>query len=133
MYCTNCGNKVDENAYICVNCGVILKKENNVNKSTKKKNNNNVTGIVSIIFGVIAVILSLLCLLSDISEVGMYTKIYERIFYAFGFLVVPGTITTVSLILALIKKNDSYNKIGLVLSLISLFLVITEFVVILIY
>ena len=25
MYCSNCGNKVDEDAYVCLNCGVILK------------------------------------------------------------------------------------------------------------
>lgn len=133
MYCINCGNKVDDNAYICVNCGVVLKRENNVNKTKLKKKNSNATGIVSIIFGGIAVFFSLLCLLSDISEVGMYTKIYERIFYAFGFLMVPSTTTIISLILALIKKNDSCNRIGLFLSLISLFLVVTEIVVIIIY
>lgn len=26
-YCTNCGNKVDSNAYICVHCGVKLQNE----------------------------------------------------------------------------------------------------------
>ena len=40
MYCRNCGNKVDENAYICVNCGVILKKDNNTNNRTIIKKNN---------------------------------------------------------------------------------------------
>ena len=37
MYCSNCGNKVDEDAYVCLNCGVILKKRENKVKS--KKNN----------------------------------------------------------------------------------------------
>ena len=23
-YCSNCGNKVDENAYICLKCGVVV-------------------------------------------------------------------------------------------------------------
>lgn len=26
-YCTNCGNKVDSNAYVCTHCGVKLKNE----------------------------------------------------------------------------------------------------------
>ena len=32
MYCINCGNKIDDNAYICVNCGVL------VNKGDRSKN-----------------------------------------------------------------------------------------------
>ena len=35
MYCSNCGNKVDEDAYVCLNCGVILKKRENKVKSKK--------------------------------------------------------------------------------------------------
>ena len=37
MYCSNCGNKVDEDAYVCLNCGVILKKRENKVKSKKIK------------------------------------------------------------------------------------------------
>ena len=31
MYCRNCGNKLDENAYVCVNCGVLV--DSNINNS----------------------------------------------------------------------------------------------------
>lgn len=33
-YCSNCGNKVDENAYICLKCGVV------VNNSMNNQNSN---------------------------------------------------------------------------------------------
>lgn len=131
MYCSNCGNKVDEKAYICVNCGVILKKNNDVPKKVKK--DSNVTGVFSIIFGVIALLISIGLFFIDISNVGMYTEIYEKVAYAIGFVIIPFIFMILSLIFALIKKNKTSNKVGLVMSLISAFLIITEVMVVIIY
>lgn len=131
MYCSNCGNKVDEKAYICVNCGVILKKDNGVPKKVKK--DSNVTGVFSIIFGVIALLISIGLFFIDISNVGMYTEIYEKVAYAIGFVIIPFIFMILSLIFALIKKNKTSNKVGLVMSLISAFLIITEVMVVIIY
>ena len=37
-FCSNCGNKLNENADICLKCGVLIdKKDNNNNVKTKKK------------------------------------------------------------------------------------------------
>ena len=61
MYCRNCGSKLDENAYVCVNCGVLV--DSNINNSIpsrvyreKKKGDSNATGILSIIFSSLAVL-----------------------------------------------------------------------------
>lgn len=131
MYCSNCGNKVDEKAYICVNCGVILKKNNDVPKKVRK--DSNVTGVFSIIFGVIALLISMGLFFIDISNVGMYTEIYKKVAYAIGFVIIPFIFMILSLIFALVKKNKTSNKVGLVMSLISAFLIITEVMVVIIY
>ena len=130
MYCSNCGNKVDDNAYVCVNCGVILKKRENVKRN--KKQNSNVFGMFSLIFSVVAVLSSFSLLFYDISSVGMYTKAYERVIYGIGFTSISIFLTILSLIFALIKKSN-LNKTGLVLTLISVFLVLSEILVIIIY
>lgn len=130
MYCSNCGNKVDDNAYVCVNCGVILKKRENVKKN--KKQNSNVFGMFSLIFSVVAVLSSFSLFFYDISSVGMYTKAYERVIYGIGFTSISIFLTILSLIFALIKKSN-LNKIGLVLTLISVFLILSEILVIIIY
>ena len=130
MYCSNCGNKVDENAYVCVNCGVILKKRENVKRN--KKQNSNVFGMFSLIFSVVAVLSSFSLFFYDISSVGMYTKAYERVIYGIGFTSISIFLTILSLIFALIKKSN-LNKIGLVLTLISVFLILSEILVIIIY
>ena len=70
MYCVNCGNKLDENAYVCVNCGLLLRKRSEVNV-VKENRNTNTSGFVSTIFGVIAIVLSLMLFFHDISLVGM--------------------------------------------------------------
>ena len=132
MYCENCGNKVDSNAYICVKCGVILKRDNNI-KVIKKKGSSSVPGIISIVFGIFALIVSFVCLLTDISEVGMYTEIYERFSFALGFTFIPIVFTSLSFMLSLINKNKVCNKVGLGLSLAAAFLIITEFMVVIIY
>ena len=130
MYCSNCGNKVDDNAYVCVNCGVILKKRENVKKN--KKQNSNVFGMFSLIFSVVAVLSSFFLFFYDISSVGMYTKAYERVIYGIGFTSISIFLTILSLIFALIKKSN-LNKTGLVLTLISVFLILSEILVIIIY
>ena len=130
MYCSNCGNKVDDNAYVCVNCGVILKKRENVKRN--KKQNSNVFGMFSLIFSVVAVLSSFSLFFYDISSVGMYTKAYERVIYGIGFTSISIFLTILSLIFALIKKSN-LNKPGLVLTLISVFLILSEILVIIIY
>ena len=130
MYCSNCGNKVDDNAYVCVNCGVILKKRENVKRN--KKQNSNVFGMFSLIFSVVAVLSSFSLFFYDISSVGMYTKAYEIVIYGIGFTSISIFLTILSLIFALIKKSN-LNKTGLVLTLISVFLILSEILVIIIY
>ena len=130
MYCSNCGNKVDDNAYVCVNCGVILKKRENVKRN--KKQNSNVFGMFSLIFSVVAVLSSFSLFFYDISSVGMYTKAYERVIYGIGFTSISIFLTILSLFFALIKKSN-LNKTGLVLTLISVFLILSEILVIIIY
>lgn len=126
MYCSNCGNKVDENAYVCVHCGVVLKKRSN----NIKYNNNVFFNIFSLIISIIAMISSLSLFFIDISGVGMYTKISERIFYGIGFTSISISLTVLSLIFALINKK---NKVNLILTFISIFLILSEIFVIVIY
>ncbi len=39
-YCGNCGNKLDDNAYICPKCGIVVENDNNsLAKSTSGNNN----------------------------------------------------------------------------------------------
>ena len=138
MYCTNCGNKVDEKAYICVKCGVILNKQqisspNNIKSRKVKKDSSNATGIISIIFASFAVLLCLGLMTTDISDVGMYTSVIERLFFAFGFNIFPIIFSIVSLILGFVNLKNICNKIGLAISFVSVFLVITEFAVIILY
>lgn len=73
---------------------------------------------------------------NDISSVGMYTEVYERIFFALGYTLVPILFSMVTLILSLIHIKSSKNeasKVGLFLSLSAFFLILTEFVVVVIY
>lgn len=129
MYCFNCGNKVDEDAYVCLNCGMILKKRVN----TVKKSKINLLGIFSLAFGILSFILSLSLFFNDISKVGMYTKIYEKIVYGIGFTTSALFFSIISLIFALINKKNKLNKIGLIFTLISFFLILSEIFVIVIY
>ena len=132
MYCQNCGNKVDENAYVCLNCGVILKKRSDI-KAVKHVSNVNTSGIIGFVFGIISLMLSILLFFNDISSVGMYTEILERIIYTINFSLFAILFASVSLILSLVGRKNCYNSIGLMLSFLSFFFIITEFIVVIIY
>ena len=128
MYCTNCGNRIDEDAYICVNCGMILK-----SRSVDKKNSNNILGVVCVILGCLALVLSFMLFFHDIRSVGMYTEVYERIFYTLDYSLSAILMSSVTIIFALISKRNTYSNVGLFLSILSFFFIITEFVVVIIY
>lgn len=131
MYCSNCGNKVDEKAYICVNCGVILK--NDEKMVIQKKKSGNGLGISSMVIGILSLLFCLSSFLIDISEVGMYTKFIDRFFYAVGFNLFQTILTVISFCLGISGGKNKFSKVGVILSFLSFFLIVTEFVVIFIY
>lgn len=136
MYCRNCGNKLNENSYVCLKCGVLV--DNNSVIPTrmsreKKKNDSNVTGILSIIFSSLAVLDVFDCLTSNISSIGMYTKLLDRFIYLLDFVGFSLTFMVVGFILSLVQKNKTCNKVGLGLSLLALFLILTEVMVVIFY
>ena len=133
MYCFNCGNKVDDKAYVCVNCGVLLKNRGNSVKIKKKVNTSNVSSIFGLIFGILSFVSSFSLFFYDISEVGMFTKVYERFFYGVGFTGISLLFTIVSLVFAIVNRKNNYGKGGLILTLISFFLILSEIFVIIIY
>ena len=56
-FCSNCGKKLEENADICLNCGVLLKKNSKPNKQKKeKKKGLPIWAIVLIIIGCIVLL-----------------------------------------------------------------------------
>lgn len=132
MFCTNCGNKIDENACVCLNCGVLVRKRSS-NVKKKNKINNNTLGLSSTILGIVAIVFSLMLFFNDISSVGMYTEVHERILYTLNYSITAIMLATVTLIFSLIGKKTLYTSIGLFLSLLSFFFIITEFIVVIIY
>ena len=57
-YCTNCGNKVNGNAYICTNCGVRL--GNNINNNSNVVDNGGFGwGVLGFFVPVVGLILYL--------------------------------------------------------------------------
>lgn len=128
MYCVNCGNKIENNDYVCNNCGMILKK-----RISASKNYDNGIGIASTILGCISLILSFMLFFHDIRSVGMYTEIYERIFYTFDYALSAILMATVTIIFSCISKKTFFSNVGLFLSILSYFFIITEFIVVIIY
>lgn len=136
MFCINCGNKLDENACVCLNCGVLVRNrsENKVIKQKKKKSvNNKVLGFVGIVFGVISLIFSLMLFFHDISSVGMYTEISDRILFTLDYSITAILLSSIGFVFSLVSKKNKYKKTGVLLSLLSFFFIITEFIVVIIY
>lgn len=132
MFCQNCGNKLCDEAAVCTKCGVFV---SNVKKSCKKKKKKNVSGIISIIFGIVSLISSIFVMVIDISDVGMYVNLFDRLLYALDFLLLPAFIAFIAFLFAMCSdnRNKNSNITGLILSLLSFFFLLTELVVVMIY
>jgi hypothetical protein len=83
--------------------------------------------------GFISMILSFMLFFHNISSVGMYTEIYERIFYALEYCLSPILMAIVTLIFSLVSKKNCYSSVGIALSVLSFFFIITEIIVVVIY
>ena len=127
MICNRCGSKLEENTTICSNCGATIEKE--------KKEEKNISGVIGFIFSVISLFMCISFMLEDISKVGMYTNIMEKLYFAINLVLAPLFLSSISLIICYGGKNNNsmINKAGLFFSIISLFFVITEIVIVIIY
>lgn len=113
MYCTNCGNKLNNNDNFCNNCGEKRVELENVNVNNNNVNNNNSNGmkIASIILGSISIVGSLMF-----------------IFAPFCFI-----LSIIGLILGICALKKGKNVSGILLSSIGfvLSIVMTIFIVLL--
>jgi len=133
MFCHNCGNKLEENIIVCPNCGYLV--ERSQYKKNIKKKSSNVNGVISLLFGIISILMCFNFMLKDISKVGMYTKLAERMYYALDLVLAPLFMAFITLIISCAGKNNdkALNKCSLFLSIISFFFVITEIVIVIVY
>lgn len=72
MYCKNCGKEIDDNAYVCVHCGVLVKGESKplVENNAKEVINSyvNLLLLLSILIGFIGAIIAGAVYIGRISE-----------------------------------------------------------------
>ena len=144
-YCSNCGNEVNENADICLKCGVFIKKDNNVSNNYIQNNFSKVKvpgkglSIAGMVLGIIAALWALLSLLSvgNIESTLAYSFYYstsEIIGFAIGYTLFALTPSIIGLILSAFgvrKQKSGLNITGLILNIIALGISIIEFVYIL--
>lgn len=131
MLCYYCGNKLEKNNIVCPECGKIVER----NEYRKKINKNiNIQGIISFILSVICILMCFKFMLNDISIIGMYTKIMERLYFVFDLVVAPLLLSFITLIISYSGDSDSsLNRISIFLSIVSLFMIIIEIVIVIVY
>lgn len=129
-YCTNCGNKLDSNADICLKCGKFI---NKVPNNNKKMTTEEIFSIVGMVLGIIGFLIMLIFSLG-LSEV-RYELINEDIFIrllgTMFFMVIPLSSSIPGLILSIIgerKKKSVYGMVGLISSLLAVLFIIASFI-----
>ena len=131
-YRSNCGAEVNENAAVCVKCGFALKTNEVSSTSNAQQQSSNasmILGILAVIFGAIAFILT-------IAVQSYLTTTYQgriqrlandfestRIGLMILFVTVPGILSIIGFILGLTNKGKGGAKpAGIVLNAIALIL-----------
>lgn len=87
-FCTNCGKEIDENAAICLNCGVIIGNDTKVNQNTNNNNNTSkkkkglpVWAIVLIVVGSVLLIPLILFIIVGITYAKFSTTTEQNDYY----------------------------------------------------
>lgn len=126
-FCSNCGEKLHENADFCVKCGVAIR--NNINKP---KQEGRGCGIASLILGISGLIQGVfsafifMCLVLD----GDFFYFEEKIIFGFFFLFTPTVLSIIGLPLGISSRNKNNNGInltGIILNLITLSICVLSF------
>ena len=147
MYCSNCGEKVQEGASFCSNCGNRLKKDdistNNTSQPvTMQSIPGSGTAIASMILGILAIIAGVITffiavgLSSYIDRADWYGHFYdsydsEIMVTAISVIFLPAVLSIIGFCLALgsrSKIKNGANTAGLVLNIITILLCIAQFV-----
>ena len=118
-FCSNCGNKIDENADVCVKCGVFVK-----DVKIKNKVPGRGLGIAGMVVGIVGIYYALIIGLVSLSLVLADEILYEERFFFFlllNFWPIALGFTSFGLSLAAIKKNKLKITIaGFILSIATL-------------
>lgn len=110
MYCSNCGNKLEEGALFCGNCGTKVGAENNAIKSTSTEKKDS-KDLISLILGICSFLLG----------------------WLLNIFMLP--VSIVGLILGIKSKENGAKKIiGIILNILAILielLVIVSFIIML--
>ena len=77
-FCTNCGKELDENAALCLNCGVLVGNTTNNNQNKEKKKGLPTWAIVLIIFGALFLLPIIIIVIFFIFAFNTVNKIIEN-------------------------------------------------------
>ena len=128
-YCTNCGNKLNEEADICIKCGKFINRVPNTKNSINSGEVFSIVGMILGIFGFLIILLLSLGVDAGRNEL-MNESLLVKIFAALFIALIPLAPTIPGLIFSIMgtkKKKTMYGIIGLVLSLLSLLFIIGAF------
>ncbi len=129
MYCSNCGNKVEQGTSFCTKCGSAI---GNVAVNNQQayyyapKVPGNGLSIAGMVLGIVGLVFALLYLLSVTSDAYILEKaIYRRyvLAYAFGVVLVPLSLSATGLPLSIcgfLKNKNGKNVAGIILNSITL-------------
>lgn len=128
-YCTNCGNKLNEEADICIKCGKFINRVPNTKNSINSGEVFSIVGMILGIFGFLIILLLSLGVDAGRNEL-MNESLLAKIFAALFIALIPLAPTIPGLVFSIMgtkKKKTMYGIIGLVLSLLSLLFIIGAF------
>ena len=134
MYCQNCGKEINENAAVCLNCGVA------VNNVTQKKSTNSKKGkgIASMVLGIISVFYSLVAFasLGEAQEALYFASASYKFGFAIGFVLIQSTLAIVGICLAISERKNNkngFNTSGFWLAISSFICIAIQFIIVLTY
>lgn len=124
-FCSNCGEKLNENAVFCVKCGVATNSV--ITPEVKPKQTGKGLGIASMVLGIIATFESICSLFIFVCLIaaGEYFLAYEKMIFGFIFLMVPVTLLVIGGALGIAsvcKIKNGITLTGLILNSVSLIL-----------
>lgn len=150
MYCSHCGEKVQEGAFFCAKCGNVIHKEKIVNNTVASSNAvamrpaGSGAATASMVLGILAIVAGVITLFVAVgfSAYNTYSDFYsyvsnsyqtELVFAAIGVIFIPAVLAIIAFGLALGSRGkikNGANTAGLILSIITFVICILDYVMI---
>lgn len=111
MFCRNCGKEVDDKAYVCPYCGVIVGKNG---AETQPKNDSNILAVIGFVLSFVIPLAGLICSILGYNKSKNEGLPYKNL--AFAGIIISTAVMVLSVVVTTVSIISVFVGLGAIIN-----------------